>query len=179
MLITNTKERYGIISILLHWIMAIMIILLIIMGIYMVSISISPLKLKLFRWHKEMGMLILMLATVRIGWRFFNTTPSLKFLPVLEQIAARGVHWVFYFFMFLLPISGWLLSSAAGLSVSFYGLFLFPDWISPNEIERLFLTSLHKWLAYALILMLSLHILASLKHFFINKDKILQRMLWP
>lgn len=179
MQLTNTDDRFGFISILLHWIMAILIIALLIIGLYMVRIPISPLKLKLFRWHKEFGMLVLMLVVVRLIWRFSNVIPALWSLPIWERIAARSVHWMFYFFMFLLPISGWLLSSAAGISVSFFGWFVFPDFISASEPMRLGLTSIHEWLAYILIAVLCLHIAASLKHHFINKDDVLRRMLWP
>jgi cytochrome b561 len=175
----NTDNTFGFVSILLHWVMAILIIGLLVIGIYMTRIPISPLKLTLFRWHKEWGTLVLLLAFIRITWRFSNITPTLELLPWWEKIAARGVHALFYFFMFLLPISGWLLSSAVGIPVSFFGWFIFPDVISANEVMRILLTSIHKWMAYALIALLGLHIAASLKHHFINKDAILRRMLWP
>ena len=179
MQLKNTDKGFGIISILLHWIIAILIIALIIMGLYMVRMPINPLKLKLFRWHKEIGMLVLILAIMRISWRFFNVAPSLWALPILERIAARSVHWIFYFFMFFLPISGWFLSSASAIPVSFFGWFVFPDFISASESIRILLTSIHDWLGYILIAVLCLHISASLKHHFINKDDILRRMLWP
>ena len=164
-------------NIVIHWVIAILIIALLAQGIYMTRMALSPWQLTLFRWHKEIGMLVLMLAIFRLIWRFTNKAPSLQALPFYEQLAARGVHWIFYFFMLLLPVSGWLLSSAAGIPVSFFGAFLFPDFLAPNEGNRLILTSLHEWLAYILIAVLCLHVAASLKHHFVNKDDILRRML--
>ena len=179
MLIKNTERRFGLISIALHWIIALLMIALIIVGLYMTRIPISAWKLKLFRWHKEFGMLVLMLALVRLTWRLINPVPSLSNLPLWEIIAARLAHYAFYGFMFLLPITGLLLSSAAGIPGVFFGLFVFPDMIDPNESLRLAFTNYHAWLSYLLIALLSVHIAASFKHHFINKDDILKRILWP
>ena len=79
--------------------------------------------------------------------------------------------------MFALPITGWLISSANGLPISFFGLFLMPDLISPNPSVHRLMETIHAWLAYALIAFFILHVLAALKHHFINKDNILRRML--
>ncbi|MBV8801739.1 MAG: cytochrome b [Gammaproteobacteria bacterium] len=179
MQLTNTDNQFGLITILLHWIMAILIIGLLIIGIYMVRIPVSPLQLKLFRWHKEFGMLVLMVVIVRLIWRFSNVIPTLLTLPIWERMAALSVHWMFYFFMIILPISGWLVSSAAGISISFFGWFVFPDFVSANEEVRILFTAIHKWIAYLLIAVLCLHIAAALKHHYLNKDDILRRMLWP
>lgn len=177
-LIKNTENRFGVMTIFLHWLMALLIIAILIAGIYMTRIPISGLKLKLFRWHKEFGMLVLMLVIFRFYWRVSNPRPE---LPLLwwEKYSALSVHWAFYGFMFILPITGWLLSSAAGIPVSFFGWFTFPDLVSPNEELRLLLTEIHMWLSYVLIAVICLHAAAALKHYFINKDEILQRMLWP
>jgi len=179
MLIKNTKNHYGIVAISLHWIMAILIIGLLVLGLYMVPLPISREKLKLYRWHKEFGMVVLMLVVLRAAWRLSNIIPSLASLPPWEKFAARSVHYAFYVFMFAIPISGWIMSSAAGFSVSFFGLFLLPDLVLPDENLRIILTEIHKWLSYLLIAIIFLHISASLKHHYINKDDILRRMLWP
>ena len=179
MLIKNTENHYGMVSIFLHWIMAILIIGLLIVGLYMVPLPIHPQKLRFYRWHKEFGMVALMLVVLRIAWRLSNITPSLASLPLWEKFAARSVHYAFYVFMFALPITGWMMSSAAGFPVSFFGLFLLPDLVSPDENLRVTLIEIHQWLGYLLIATLFLHIGASLKHQIINKDDILQRMLWP
>jgi cytochrome b561 len=176
MQIKNTAYRFGIIAILLHWVMAILLIGLLILGLYMVSIPISLEKLKLYGWHKEYGILALMLVMVRIIWRLSNRIPYLT-LPLWEKIAARTVHWAFYGFMFAMPITGWLITSAAGLPVSFFGLFVLPDLVTPNPDSMQLFQKIHEWLGYGLIATIVLHTSAALKHHFINKDDILKRML--
>lgn len=176
MLIKNTESRYGFVSISLHWVIAFLIIALIILGLYMVELPISLQKLKLYGWHKEYGILVLILAGIRLVWRFSNITPRLS-IPLLEKIAARFVHWTFYFLMFAMPLTGWLMSSAAGLSVSFFGWFVLPDLVGANEDNMKLFQQIHSILGYALIAVIILHTSAALKHHFINKDDILRRML--
>ncbi|MBA2651793.1 MAG: cytochrome b [Tatlockia sp.] len=178
MLIKNTQDRFGIIAISLHWIIAPLMIGLIILGLYMVYLPISLEKLRLYGWHKEYGFLVLGLAILRLGWRITNITPQLS-IPAWEEMSARMVHWTFYGFMLVLPMTGWLLTSAAGLPVSFFGLITLPDLILPNsELMPLF-QGLHKWLSYALIAVIGLHTAAAMKHHFINKDNVLKRMIFP
>lgn len=178
MQIKNTINRYGVMAISLHWIMAFLIIFLLAEGLYMVRLSISLQKLKLFGWHKEYGMLVLMLVCLRIGWRFLSVIPALpNAIPTWQKIIARMVHWAFYVFMFAMPITGWLITSAAGLPVSFFGWVTFPDLIAPNsELQHLF-TEIHEWLGYGLIATICLHVGAALKHHFIDKDDVLIGML--
>jgi cytochrome b561 len=176
MRITNTENHFGIIAILFHWLMAILVIGMLILGLYMADLPVGLEKLKLFGIHKEFGILILMLVIVRSMWRVSNITPYLT-MPKWEVIAARTVHWAFYIFMFAMPISGWLISSYAGVPVSFFGLFVLPPLVSPDKnLMRLF-QDIHGWLAYGLMLTIILHVLAALKHHFVNKDDILKRML--
>jgi cytochrome b561 len=179
MRIKNTSTHFGIITILFHWVMAVLILGMLTLGIYMTRIPVSMQKLQYYGWHKEFGMLILMLAIVRLTWRLRNINPNLANLPAWEEFTARFVHWLFYGFMFAMPVTGWLLTSAAGLPVSFFGLFVIPTLTEPNEENRILFTTIHTYIAYGLMATLFLHIAAALKHFVINRDKILQRMMWP
>lgn len=156
--------------------MAILLIGLLAIGLYMTGLPIGLQKLQWYGRHKELGLLALMLVIVRLVWRLINITPSLN-IPQLERIAARAVHWAFYGFMFAMPITGWLVTSAAGLQPSFFGLFLFPNLIAPNQNLLPLLEEIHKWLGYGLIATIVLHVAAALKHHFIDKDDILRRML--
>jgi cytochrome b561 len=177
MQIKNTENHFGLVAIILHWVMAIILIGLVALGFYMVWIPISLDKLKLFGWHKEYGIVALVLVMIRIGWRLANRNPSLASLPRLEIFAARTVHYTFYLFMRALPISGWLITSAAGLPVSVFDWFVLPNLVSPNEEQRLVFQQIHTWLGYGLIATFCCHVGAALKHHFINKDDILKRML--
>ena len=110
-----------------------------------------------------------MLASLRIFWRITTIIPSLTALSAFERYAALTVHWAFYGFMFASPITGWLMTSSAGLPVSFFGLFILPDLVSPDKNNMHLFLSIHQWLAYGLIFTICLHVLAALKHHFINK----------
>lgn len=179
MLIKNSENRYGLVTILLHWLIATLIIGMVALGLYMVNLPVSLQKLKLYGWHKEFGILILMLAVIRITWRFFNRTPNLpSYLLPWKKLAARCVHYAFYGFMFAMPLSGWAMSSAAGLSVSFFGLFVLPDLVASDKALRVLFVEIHTWLAYGLIATIILHVGAVVEHFILYKDNILRKM-WP
>ena len=175
MRIKNSLNDYGLIAILLHWLMAILLIGLLALGLYMVRLPINLEKLQLYGWHKEYGILALILVMIRLGWRLANTTPRLL-LPLWEKIAARTVHWAFYGFMLAMPITGWVITSAAGLPVSFFGLVVLPNIVSPNAGLMKLFQEFHEWLGYGLIATIVLHTSSALKHHFINKDNILRRM---
>lgn len=179
MQIKNTINQFGVIAIVLHWIMAILLIALVALGLYMVRVPISAEKLKLYGWHKEFGILALMLVIVRLTWRLINVTPSLISLPWWERYPARAAHWAFYVLMFLIPVSGWLITSAAGLPVSVFGWFTLPNLVVANEVNRMLFTEIHMWLGYFLIVVFCLHVSGALKHYLINRDDIMQRMIKP
>lgn len=175
MQILNTRSQFGIVSKILHWFMAFLIIGMLIIGFYMSSLPLGTIKLELYGWHKEFGILVLFLVLVRLLWRIKNVDPELN-IYWLERLAARSMHWALYILMFAMPLTGWLLTSAAGLAPSFFGLFSLPLLISPDRDKMMVLWIVHEWLAYGLIAALCIHTAAALKHHFIDKDDILRRM---
>jgi cytochrome b561 len=107
-----------------------------------------------------------------------NVTPRLAdTIPLWQKFAAHAAHYAMYVFMVALPITGWMISSAAALPVSFFGLFVLPDLIGPNEHNRLLLAQIHQWLSYGLIAAILGHTGAALQHHFLYKDDTLRRML--
>jgi len=176
MTLKNSSTQFGSISIALHWIIALLMIGMLCVGLYMVGLPLSPQKIQIYGWHKATGMFILLMVLLRLIWRLSNIQPRLK-LPFWEKISARVMHWLLYALMFLMPLTGWLMTSAAGYTVSFFGLFIIPAPISANEQAKALFGTLHEGFAYALIVAIIIHILAALKHHFIDKDDILRRML--
>lgn len=173
----NTENRYGIIAYSFHWIMALIIIGMLTVGLYMKSLPIGAQKLKLYGLHKEFGILVLMLVTARLLWRWSHIVPSLAQLPLWERLAARSVHGLLYFFMFAMPLTGWLVTSAAGLPISFFGIFVVPTLVPANQEQLHLFATIHEVLAFSLIAVICLHVGAALKHLIIDKDDIFQRML--
>jgi cytochrome b561 len=171
----NTINRYGSIAISLHWLIALLILGQIFLGWYMTTFEGSS---KLYGLHKGIGVLILTLVLIRIFWRTLNIAPSLNQISHIEKIAARASHYLLYFFMLAVPLSGWLMSSAAGYPVSFFGLFVLPTLISPDKSMAPLYNQVHTWFAYALLVTIGLHATAALKHHFIDKNDILRRMFF-
>jgi len=178
--IENTKESYGAAAITLHWIMAVLLIALIVIGVYMVQlpdVGFDTLKIRLILYHKALGLLALALAALRLAWRVTNVLPRLvENLPDWQKVVARFVHLSFYALMFTLPVTGWLMSSAGGFRISAFGLFL-PTLIGHDDyLFQVFIT-VHKWLGYALAALIFLHACAALRHHFLEKDDTLRKML--
>lgn len=177
----NTEHRYGAIAVVLHWLMAILIIALAELGLYMVGlpdVGFDTKKITLILYHKECGLLVLILVAPRLAWRLTQIIPQLAaHLPDWQKIVARFVHLTFYALMLALPITGWLMSSAAGIPVSLFGLLTLPDLVPPNEYLFQRLIELHKWLGYGLIFLILVHVGAALRHHFLFKDDTLRRML--
>ena len=176
MQIKNDEHHFGLVAILLHWLMALLIIGMLAVGLYMVELPIGIQKLKIYGWHKEFGILVLMLVIFRILWRLTNPTPVLN-LPWYERMGARLAHLALYVLMLAMPLSGWLMTSAAGLPPSFFGLFTLPSLVAPNDALRELFAWIHEWLAYGLITVIVIHTLGALKHHFIDKNDILRRMI--
>ncbi len=178
--LANTAERYGLVAIVLHWVMAALILTLVTLGLYMVSLpdaGFDKTKVTLIIFHKEYGILALALAALRLAWRVGNLLPALvEHLPDWQKVAARFVHLSFYGLMFALPVTGWLMSSAAGIPVYVFGWNL-PDFISHNDDVFHAFIEIHQWLSYALIACIVVHVGAALRHHFIFKDETLKKML--
>ena len=179
--IGNTEARFGAVAILLHWSMAFLIIGLAALGLYMVAlpdVGFNTRKIMLILFHKEVGLSVLALLAARLAWRLTHVLPQLAaHLPDWQKIVARFVHLCFYALMFALPMTGWLMSSAAGIPVSFFGLFTLPDFLPHDEYLFQQLIDIHKWFGYMLILFICVHVGAALMHHFVLKDDTLRRML--
>jgi cytochrome b561 len=179
--IENTEDRYGAIALLLHWSMALLVIGLAALGLYMVTlpdVGFNTRKVTLVLYHKEFGVLAFALLATRLSWRLTHVLPRLvENMPDWQKIAARFVHLCFYGLLFALPMTGYLMSSAAGIPVSFFGLFMIPDFVHRNaDLFQRYVT-IHQWLGYVLILFIVVHAGAALRHHFAFKDDTLRKML--
>lgn len=172
----NSNTRFGLISILLHWVMGLLIIALLCIGFYMTSMPDVAQQYDLYGWHKAFGILVLILAIIRVAWHICSERPALL-IPAYERILARTTHGLLYTLMIIMPLSGWFMSSAAGKPPSFFGLFTLPALVEKNKALSKLFSSVHEWVAYCLIALIILHILGALKHHFIDKNDILKRII--
>lgn len=161
----------------LHWLIAGLIISAFALGWVMTELAISPLKVKMFNWHKWVGMTILGLAAIRTLWRLTHPAPPLLPMPAWQHVSAHALHGVLYLLMFALPLSGWAYSNATGYPIVYLGLWRLPDLVAKNKELAAQLVELHEILGWLLVAVLAVHVLAALKHHVIDKDDTLRRML--
>ena len=174
----NTLQTYGVVAKIFHWVMAVLIVVLLAVGLIMADMENSPDKFKLIGIHKEVGIVVLFLAALRLGWKVLDVSPLLPdSIGKLAQLGAKLLHLSLYALMFAMPITGWLMSSAAGFPVSMFGLFIMPNLVAPDKAFGKDMNELHETLAWVLIALIVVHLLAALLHHFYYKDNILKRML--
>jgi cytochrome b561 len=169
--------RYTAPAIALHWLLALMILVSLGVGLYMTSLPLSPTRLKLYNWHKWAGVTILLLSAARLLWRLSHRPPADPPMPPWQQRAAHAAHRLLYGLFFAVPLAGWAYSSAAGFPIVWFGVLPLPDLVWPDRELATLIKPLHKWLAYALAATVLLHVVAALKHQFVDRDGLLQRML--
>jgi cytochrome b561 len=171
--------RYTKTAMLLHWLIALLIICAFTLGVTMSNMhGLSPTKLKYFSWHKWLGCTVFGLACLRLLWRLWHPAPPYPYtMSRWQQQAASGLHALMYFLIFAVPLSGYFYSLAAGVPVVYLGIVPLPVLIDPNPEWKPVLKLAHYCLNVALLGGFCLHVLAALKHQFIDRDDILKRML--
>ena len=181
-MLTNSAERYGLVSRLLHWLMALLILAMIGVGAYMADLDKEdPLRAQLFTLHKEIGITILALAVIRILWVLASRPPVLPAaLQRWEVILARSTTGLLYLLMLATPIAGYLITSTGGKPINYFGLFDLPMLMGENHDLHEFLEELHGFLAFSILALVILHTAGAIKHRLIDKDPeadVLKRML--
>ena len=175
-------QRYDTMAIALHWVLAIALTGIFAMGLYMADLPFSPQRLKLYNWHKWAGITILTLSLLRLLWRATHRPPALseaiaRAMPTWQLRAYHATHTLMYALFFAVPLMGWAYSSAAGFPIVVFGVLPLPDWVPVSKALAETLKPLHGLLAWLLAGLVGLHVAAALKHHFIDKDGLLQRML--
>lgn len=171
--------RYSSPAIVLHWLIALLIFVTFPLGVYMHDLPLSPEKLRLFSYHKWIGITILMLASLRILWRLTHQPPPLPDgIAAWQRQASRIVHGLLYVLILAIPLSGWLMSSAKGVQTVWFGVMPLPDLVEKNRALGELLTTVHQTLNFSLLGLVVLHVGAALQHHFIERQPFLQRMGW-
>ncbi len=178
MQIRNSAERYGLIAQLLHWLLAVLVVTQFLLAAIFEEMERGPAKGELIGTHKAIGITILALALLRLAWRFTNRPPVLPdTLKNYERILSRISHTLLYILLLSMPLSGWSMSSASGRTVSYFGLFDLPNLVGESEAIGDFFHEFHEIAATVLFATVAVHVLAALKHHFIDRNDVLRRML--
>ncbi len=176
------QMRYSTVAIALHWLLALMVVGMFVMGIYMADLPFSPWRLKLFNWHKWIGVSFLLLSVLRLFWRMTHRPPALpaavtQAMPAWQTRAHHATHHLMYVLFFAVPLIGWAYSSAAGFPIVWFGQIALPDLLPADKALAELIKPLHELSALALMGLAALHVAAALKHQWIDRDGLLLRML--
>lgn len=180
------KIRYDAVAIALHWLIALAIAGQLIMGFSMTALHPgSFLQFQLYQAHKSVGMTILALSVLRLGWRLMHVPPPLPAsMPIWEQRLARISHAVLYILLLGMPLSGWAVVSASPLNIPtvLYGTLPLPhlpilSTLSNKSTVEPMLKGIHEVGAWILIGLLVGHIAAAWRHHVLLRDDVLIRML--
>ncbi len=179
MQIKNDQQHYGSLAITLHWLVALIVPAMFALGLWMTSLTYyndwyqrGPLI------HKGVGVLLFVTLLFRLLWRFISPPPEgLSSYNTFEKIAGRFSHILLYLLLFLVLISGYLISTADGRPLEFFALLELPALIHGFEDQEDIAGDIHLYSAYCMVGLVALHAIAALKHHFIDKDRTLLRML--
>jgi len=172
----TTAPRYTRTAVLLHWLLALALLTSFCVGVYMSGLPLSPQRLKLFNWHKWAGVTILALSALRLAWRLTHRPPPDLPMPAWQTRAAHWTHRLLYALFFAVPLAGWAYSSAAGFPVVLYGVLPLPDFVPVDKPLAEILKATHGLLAFSLAALVLLHVAGALKHRFVDRDGLLERM---
>ncbi len=177
-MIRNSAAKWGWVSIGLHWITALLVISLAVVGLLMSELPTSALKMQIYALHKSFGLTVLALTILRLAWRLLAGAPDDIAGPRLQTLAAKAVHGAMYVLLFAIPLSGWLYNSASGFSLRWFGVVSLPKLFTGfNPQLKQFAHETHETLFYLLAALLLIHAGAALYHHYRVHDETLTRML--
>lgn len=178
MQLRNSEAKYGAIAQLFHWTIVVLVITQFVLAQRADGLPRGIALLQTLALHKSVGITIFALAVLRLLWRWVNPVPPVPpSSPRWQHLGARISHVALYALLLLMPLFGWLMSSARNFPVSWFGIATLPDLIGPSEKAYDFFHEGHELLAKVLFVLALLHIAAALKHHFIDRDDVLLRML--
>lgn len=177
-MLNNSSTGYGWISILLHWLSALVVFALFGLGLYMVELDYyDDWYHDSTVWHEGIGLLFFALLLFRLVWRKFNPKPEPIADAPIQRLLAKLAHGSLYLLMLLIPISGYLISTADGHALALFDWFKIPSLTGNINNMETVSGQVHYWLSVVIIVLSVGHIGAALKHHLIDKDDTLKRML--
>lgn len=179
MCLRNTKSTYGCVTKTFHWICALLIISLLTVGCLMGYIDDKPTKGMVVNVHKVIGLTTLSIGILFILWSMMSTKPKYPQAMARWEIQlATFVRFFLYGILIVMPISGWIMSTASEHIPHFFGTKLPMPWIPVSKPLSSFGKNIHNYLAWLIAIAVGLHILGALKHHFMDKNDVLKRMLF-
>jgi cytochrome b561 len=177
--VDDLPSRYSAAQKVLHWTTAVLIVVMVAVGLTMTNMGDGPLKNALYELHKSTGLLVLVLALIRVAVRRTRSAPPLEPMPEWQRMAAYTSHYSMYVLIVLVPLMGWIATSYCCKPVNFLWTvpvsLPIPDAPTMEAAKPLFL--IHFTLAFILAAIVTIHVTAALHHHFVKRDRTLLRML--
>jgi cytochrome b561 len=174
----SDATRWGSVARFFHWTIALFVIGLLVGGLTMTDMKVSPDKFKLYALHKSFGITVLGLMLLRFAWRGVDPRPQdVPGMAPVVAFAAHAVHRLLYVALIAMPISGWVYNSASNFPLQWFGLINLPAIVSADKDLKHLAHEVHEFLAWTIIALLLAHVAGALKHHFIDRDDTLRRML--
>ena len=179
MAIRSDATHWGSLAKFFHWAVVLLILAQGILGLVMVELPKRPDVIAVYTFHKSLGLTILALAMLRLGWRLFDRRPDEPpTVPHWQAIAARLGHAVLYVLLFAVPLSGWMFDSLGGLrKLVWWGVLEMPKLAAPDKGLASIAEDVHEALFWILVAVAAGHAAAALWHHFHDRDAVLRRML--
>jgi cytochrome b561 len=175
---SKASDRFGPLAKTFHWVTFVLLLGSFGIGLTMVDLPLGPRKLQVYSWHKWLGVTVFLVTVLRLGWRLLRPPPPLPAKVAAWQVmAARLSHAALYTTLLIMPISGWLMSSALGLSTVYLGWVALPDLVAPDRALGESLIFVHHLLGWVFAVLIGIHVGAALYHHFALRDDIARRML--
>jgi cytochrome b561 len=175
---TAAAAGYTPVARVLHWVVAVLVLLMVPLGIVIANEWGGPAQEFLYNLHKSIGVTLIPIVIVRLLYRLNHPPPPLPSdLPAIQEFAAYATHWALYVLILIQPIVGYIMTSAYPAPVPFFGLFNLPAiWPEDRALsERLLVV--HFYIGISIAAVAAMHISAALYHHFVRKDRVLMRMV--
>lgn len=175
----DTREKLSTVSVALHWVIAIAMIAMVAFGLILEDMPKSDSKSALVQIHKSIGVLVLLLAVVRLTWRVRKGMPEdVGLTTAAQRMMSKAIHGLLLLATLLLPISGIMMSIANAKAISIFGIPFLPQLLAQkNEVMAKAAGLMHGLGGKLVIALVLLHVAGALKHHIVDKDGTLKRML--
>ena len=174
----NTRDQWGSISKLLHWLVVLLILAMAWIGLTMGDLPNGPDKIATYALHKSIGITILVLVLLRLGWRLYAGAPApVPGTPSWQDKIASLTHWALYALLLAMPISGWVVNSSSGFPLQWFGLVNLPAIVGRDQELHELAETIHETLFWILVTLVVLHAAAAFYHHLFQRDATLARML--
>lgn len=170
--------HWGSVAKFFHWSIALLVIGLLVGGLTMTEMKLSPDKIQFYALHKSVGITVLILMLLRFAWRGIDPRPEdVAGLSPTVAFAAHAVHRLLYVALIAMPISGWVYNSASNFPLQWFGVVQLPAIVAADKELKHLAHEVHEFLAWTIIALLIAHVAGALKHHLIDRDDTLRRML--